>query len=127
MASERRQRQVAGEIQRRVAQLLLYEMKDPRLSFLTVTGVEVNTDLTLARVRYSVLGSESEKRAVAAALAHAHGFIRREVARVVRTRFAPELAFEYDAGPEKADRIERILREVLPHDRGDPGSGPAGA
>lgn len=120
MASEKRRKQVAREIQQRVANLLLFEMKDPRLTSITVTGVEVNADLTLARIRYSVLGTEGQRGAVAVALEHAHGFIRREVARVVRLRLAPQIVFEYDPGAEQAERIEQLLREVLPQ-REQPG------
>ncbi|TAH37882.1 MAG: 30S ribosome-binding factor RbfA [Planctomycetota bacterium] len=123
MATERRQKQVASQIQQRIANLLLFEMNDPRLRFTTVTGVEMSADLTLARIRYSVLGDDGARSAVAAALQHAHGFIRREVAKFVRLRLAPEVVFEYDRGIEKADRIERILREVLPHDAEPPSPG----
>ncbi len=126
MASERRRRQVARQIQERVAELLLYEMKDPRAGFVTITGVEINQDLTLARVRYTVL-EESGRSKVAHMLEHAHGFLRTEVARAVKLRSAPQVVFEYDEGIERAARIDAILDQVLPPDQrvdADPEAGP---
>lgn len=124
MASEIRRKQVASQVQQKIAHLLLFEMNDPRLRFTTITGVEMSADLTLAKVRFSVLGGQGDRNAVSAALDHAHGFIRREVAKAVRLRSAPQIAFEYDQGPAKADRIERILRQVLPHDGDAAAAGP---
>lgn len=130
MASEIRRKQVASQIQQRIARLLLFEMNDPRLRFTTVTGVDMSADLTLAKVRYTVLGGPGDRSAVAGALEHAHGFLRRAVAASVRLRSAPQLVFHYDEGIEKADRIERILREVLPqeapetHEGEPPAAGP---
>ncbi|RMH02357.1 MAG: 30S ribosome-binding factor RbfA [Planctomycetota bacterium] len=117
MASERRRRQIARTIQQRLARVLLYELKDPRADFLTVTGVEINDDLTLARVRYTVLDPSARGR-VAAMLEHAHGFLRRQVAAAVRLRTAPQVVFEYDRGAEAAARIDAILDRVLPREGG---------
>jgi ribosome-binding factor A len=113
MASERRRRQVARQIQERVAEILLFEMKDPRLTFVTITGVELNADLTMARVRYTVL-DPAHRGKVAHMLEHAHGFLRTEVARAVELRSAPQVVFEYDLGVEQAARIDAILDRVLP-------------
>ena len=113
MASERRRRQVARQIQGRVAELLIYEMKDPRASFVTVTGVEINQDLTVARVRYTVLDSRSRSKVVHM-LEHAHGFLRTEVARAIKLRSAPQVVFEYDESIERAARIDAILDRIIP-------------
>ncbi len=113
MANERRRRQVARQIQERIATLLLYEMKDPRRSFVTVTSVELNSDLSVATVRWSVVDS-SERRRVEGMIRHAHGFLRTEIAHAVKLRNAPQLVFRYDEGLERAQRIEEILAEVLP-------------
>ena len=112
MASERRRRQIARRIQQRVAELLLYEIKDPRAALVTVTGVEMNQDLSVARIRYSVYGHEGERRRVQAMLDHARGFLRTEVAKAVRLRNAPQLVFDFDEGALRVERLERILREV---------------
>ncbi|HJM40159.1 MAG TPA: 30S ribosome-binding factor RbfA [Planctomycetota bacterium] len=113
MASERRRKQVARQVQETVATLLLHSMKDPRASFVTVTGVEMNHDLTLATIRYSVLNSKDKPR-VKTLLDHALGFFRTEVARAVKLRSAPKLDFRYDDGSELTERIDKILDRVLP-------------
>ncbi|KAA3607168.1 MAG: 30S ribosome-binding factor RbfA [Planctomycetota bacterium] len=115
MASERRRRQIARQIQERLAMVLLTEMKDPRAAFMTITEVELNGDLSVAKVRYSVLQQKpNDKARVASLLQHAHGFLRTQAARAVDLRQAPELVFEYDEGPERADRIARLIQEVQP-------------
>ena len=80
-------------------------MKDPRASFVTVTGVEMNHDLTLA---------SKDKPRVKTLLDHALGFFRTEVARAVKLRSAPKLDFRYDDGSELTERIDKILDRVLP-------------
>ncbi len=115
MANERRRKQIARRVQARLAQILLYEMKDPRASFLTITEVEMNRDLSIARVRWSTLDPSARSR-IAHMLEHAHGFLRREVAQEVQLRSAPQVVFEYDERIERADRIESILRDLRPKD-----------
>jgi len=113
MASDRRRQQVAQRIRQKVSELLLFEVKDPRASFVTVTGVDVTRDLAVAKVRWSVLDEKHRSR-VEHMLEHARGFFRTEVARDLQLRTAPELRFEYDRGIAQAARIEQVLREVLP-------------
>jgi len=126
MASERRRKQVARRIQQRISEVLLFEVKDPRAAFFTITGVEMNQDLSVARILWSVLGGQGDRAKVESFLAHAHGFLRTEVARAIQLRTAPELVFEYDEGLERADRNGRSLRKVLPEDDGAPPAGPGG-
>lgn len=114
MSTERRRKQVAQRVRERLGYLFLRELKDPRAGFLTITNVEMNADLTVARVRYTVLGGEKERKKTERMLAHAHGFLRTEVAHHLGLRTAPQLVFEYDEGLERASRIEEILHEVLP-------------
>ena len=125
MASERRRKQIARQIQEKIAGLLLFEMKDPRASFVTVTGVDINRDLSVAKVRYTVYGDESDRSRVAHMLEHAHGFLRSQVAAVLKVRQAPQLEFHYDEGVMRADRIEQILRDVLPEGATEEGDQPA--
>ena len=113
MASDIRQRQVAKRIQQRIASLLQHGLKDPRNGFITITGVTITKDLTLATVRWSVF-DPAERPRTESLFAHAHGFLRTEVARDLQLREAPQLVFEYDRGIEHAEKIERILKEVLP-------------
>lgn len=113
MANERRRKQIARRIQAKLAQLLLYEMKDPRSSFITITEVDINADLTVAKVYWSALDASARSK-TAALLKHAAGFLRTEVAQDIQLRSAPQLVFQFDERLGQADRIESILREVLP-------------
>jgi ribosome-binding factor A len=88
------------------------ELKDPRLGFVTVTRVELTSDLGHARVHVSVLGGEEERESSLAALRSAAGFVRREIGRRFRIRHAPEIDFRYDKGIEATDRVARLLDEA---------------
>lgn len=113
MASDKRRHQIEKRIQQRIARILLHEMKDPRIGFVTILGVEINGDLSVAKVRWSVY-DPAERPRTESLFRHAHGFLRSEVARDLQLRSAPQLVFEYDEGQERAERIETILRKVLP-------------
>jgi len=124
MASERRQAQIAKRIQQKISELLLHEIRDPRIGFVTITGVTITRDLTIAKVRWSVL-EEKQKSRVEHMFEHAKGFLRREVAREINIRSAPTLKFEYDQGLAAAARIEEVLRKVLPPEERGPDVPPA--
>jgi ribosome-binding factor A len=113
MATERRRKQIARRIQEKLARILISDMKDPRASFITITGVEVNNDLAVATIQWSTIETRHRSK-VEHMLEHARGFLRTEVARDLNLRTAPRLDFEFDQGLERADRIETLLRGVLP-------------
>lgn len=113
MATERRRKQIARRIQEKLARILISDMKDPRASFITITGVEVNHDLAVATIQWSTIETRHRSK-VEHMLEHARGFLRTEVARDLNLRTAPRLDFEFDQGLERADRIETLLRGVLP-------------
>lgn len=92
-------------------------LKDPRVGFVTVTGVEVTGDLRHARVLYTALGDERERRATAAALRSARAHLRRVIGHQVRIKVLPDLEFEEDRTIESAERIEQLLRELHGGDR----------
>lgn len=87
-------------------------VKDPRVGFVTITAVRVTPDLRQVRVIVSVLGTEEEQEATMEGLASATPFLRSELGRHVRLRYLPELTFERDEAGERADRIERLLRQI---------------
>jgi ribosome-binding factor A len=93
-------------------------LKDPRVGFVTVTGVKVTADLRHARVFYTVLGDESARRGTRAALRSAGPHLRRVLGREVRLKFLPDLVFEEDASIESSARIDELLEEVS-HERED--------
>jgi ribosome-binding factor A len=110
-----------GERMRRVDESLrqvlseaLLELKDPRIGFVTVTGVDTSPDLRQARVYVSVLGSERTRETTLAALAAAHGVLQAKVARELRLKRTPQLTFEYDPSVERGVRMTKLIDELAP-------------
>jgi ribosome-binding factor A len=114
--SIRRADRVADQIRAAIADLLLREIKDPRVGMVTITAVEVTDDLRHARVFFSLLGDHAAQDRSLAGLRSAAGFIRREVAHRLQLRYAPELSFQLDSGPERAQRLTDLLHEHDPDD-----------
>jgi len=112
MPSVLRQKRVADRLQAEISQLIQLEMNDPRLALVTVTVVNIDRELEYANVFVSTVGDEARRKEVMQALGHATGFIRREVARRVQLRRAPELIFHWDPSPEKAEQIAQLLDEI---------------
>jgi ribosome-binding factor A len=108
----RRPEQVAGTIRQVIADALAREVRDPRVGFVTVTGVLVTNDLSHARVMVSVPGDDAEKAKAMEGLQSAAGFLRTRAARSLTTRTVPELHFELDKGFEHAARIEELLQAI---------------
>src|SRR5437868_15045996 len=92
------------------------ELKDPRIGFVTVTGVETSPDLRHARVYVSVLGSEQEQEQSLAALEAAHGVLQGRLARELRLKRTPQLTFEYDPTVERGVRMTQLIDELAPND-----------
>lgn len=88
------------------------KLKDPRVGFVTVTGVEVTPDLRRAVVYYTVLGEEREQKATAAGLRSAGAHLRQVIGGQVRLKVLPALEFRRDEGMERARRVEELLEEV---------------
>ncbi|MFD1953794.1 30S ribosome-binding factor RbfA [Paenibacillus thailandensis] len=107
---------VGEQIKKELSQIIQTELKDPRIGFITVTGVEATSDLSQARVFLSVLGSEEQKEETLKALARATGFIRSELGKRIRLRHTPELIFKFDSSIEYGSRIESLLDQI---NRGD--------
>jgi ribosome-binding factor A len=112
----RRSDQVAETVRQVIADLLLTELRDPRIGFVTVTGVQVTKDLSVATVRVSVMGEPAERAAALEGLQSAAGFLRGRVGKVLTTRIVPELRFELDRGLEHAARINQILGKLKQED-----------
>jgi ribosome-binding factor A len=103
---------LADQIKVIVAEMLERRIKDPRLGFVTVTDVRLTGDSREATVFYTVLGSESDQAATAAALASATGLIRSEVGKQLGMRFTPTVQFVQDAVPESARHIDDLLAQA---------------
>jgi ribosome-binding factor A len=109
----KRLQQVADSIQRILGDVIQHDLKDPRIGFATVVGVEISADLQHATVRISVLGEPEQQRETMAALARARGFMRRRVAEELRhMRFVPELHLHQDTSLDYSMHIDEVLREV---------------
>lgn len=86
------------------------KLKDPRVGFVTITGVKVTPDLRRALVFYTALGNDADRRATAAGLRSATPHLRRVIGHQVRMKTLPDLEFEEDVTIEAADRIERLIQ-----------------
>src|ERR1700726_2088586 len=102
---------------REILALEIQRLKDPRLGFVTVTGVRVTPDLRKARVFYTVLGEEKDHKATRAALRSARPRLRTVVGHEIRMKVTPELEFEEDAAGAHGGRIEEIIARI--HENSD--------
>jgi ribosome-binding factor A len=113
---KRRPERLAALVQQVLADSLTRELKDPRIGFATVTGVEVSPDCTHAEVRVSVLGSDEAKERAMEGLRSATGFLRGRLARTLSTRSTPEIHFVLDRGLEHQARIDHLLDQIKSED-----------
>ncbi len=111
MSSQRPSR-VGEQIREDLTELLTRQVHDPGIGFLTITRVEVTSDLQSARVYYTTLGDAAARKQTARALGRATPFLRRQLGSRLRLRRIPELQFFYDENVERLDRVERILKEL---------------
>ena len=102
-----------NESVRQVLSETLPELKDPRIGFVTVAGVETTTDLRHARVFVSVFGSEKKQQATLDGLAAAHGVLQARIGRELRMKRTPQLTFEYDRTVEEGVRMSKLIDELV--------------
>jgi ribosome-binding factor A len=105
-----------NEAVRQVLSEAVGQLKDPRIGFVTVTGVETSPDLRHARVFVSVFGSAEAQSKSLAGLAAAHGVLQSRLARELRMKRTPQLAFEYDPSVERGVRMTQLIDELAPDD-----------
>jgi ribosome-binding factor A len=103
-----------NEAVRQVLSEAVGELKDPRIGFVTVMGVETSPDLRHARVFVSVLGSEAKREKSLAGLAAAHGVLQARIASELGLKRTPQLAFEYDPTVERGLRVSQLIDELVP-------------
>lgn len=108
-----------NEAIRKVLSESLPTLKDPRIGFVTVTGVRTTTDLAQATVYVSVLGTSQEQGRTLEGLQSAHGVLQARVARELGTRRTPVLAFEYDPAIERGVRLTKLIDELAPSEPED--------
>jgi ribosome-binding factor A len=105
-----------NEAVRQVLSESVPELKDPRIGFVTVTGVQTSTDLRHAKVFVSVLGAERAQRQTLAGLEAAHAVLQGCIARELRLKRTPQLTFEYDPAVERGVRMTKLIDELAPDD-----------
>ena len=115
--------QVAGQVRQEIMEIIQRDLKDPRIGFVSITGIKMSPDFRSARVRVSVLGTEEARKLSLKGLISAKGLIRHELGkRLQNLKGAPDIHFELDPSIEYSVHISKLLREVLPP--GDQGSDP---
>jgi ribosome-binding factor A len=117
--TDHRNARLNEQFKREISQILTGKVRDPRVGHVLLTGVRVTPDLWLARVYFRPLDAERSLEEVQAGLEAAGPFIRRELGKVLRIRRMPELRFLHDTTLDSAQRIEEVLREVLPDSAGE--------
>ena len=115
-----RLKRISELVQRKASEVILYELKDPRMGFVTVTRVKLSGDLRHAVIYFSVVGTDGERSRTEHALQDAKGYVQREIASALRTRVTPSISFEYDASVEGSVRVSRILSELVEEESDDP-------
>ncbi len=116
----KRQLRVAEQIHEVLSELLMFEVRDPRLSDVTVMEVNIDRELMYVDVYVSALSGEEAREETLEALASASGFLRRELGKRIRIQHTPELRFSWDEVLARADRIENLLNSLdIPPDDGE--------
>lgn len=107
-----RTNRVAEQIKKELGIIIQREMKDPRIGFITVTGVEVTNDLSQAKVFISIMGDAEQQAESLRALEKAQGFLRSEIGSRIQMRHVPELVFKRDQSIEYGSKIESIIAQL---------------
>ena len=110
--SYKRADRVSDLLKEEISQMLLREVKDPHIGFITITDVEVSKDLQVAKVYYTILGDEKQLRESAQALNRVSRFIKRQLGKRLRMRYIPDIIFRYDHSLEYGDKIDHILSHL---------------
>ena len=106
---------IAEQIQRELAELIRLEVRDPRVSMITLTGVEVTRDYAHAKVFYTTLKGASEE--MQQGLEHASGFLRKQLTHLIKLRITPQLHFVYDASVERGAHLSQLIEQAIASDQ----------
>lgn len=112
MAKQLRIEKLQELIKQEMSKMLLNDIKDPRIGFVTVTGVEMTGDLREAKIFVSVMGDADKVQSSLDGLNSALGFVRREIGQRIRLRFTPEISFALDTSLDYGDHIQKLLLQV---------------
>jgi ribosome-binding factor A len=109
----RKKERLADAIRAEVSRVILFEMTDPRLGFITVTGVDITGDLKTATVKISILGDEKARAITMSVIRHARGYIQKQIGERIVTRFVPIISFAEDDSVRKSIRLSKALRDAM--------------
>ena len=111
-----RSQRVVEQIHRELAEMIRLEVKDPRVGFITISGVEITPDYAHAKVFFTSMTGEADVPEILQGLRRAGGFLRRELGRRMRIHTIPELHFHYDRSVEEGARLSRLIDDVVRDD-----------
>ena len=112
MSSQLRIEKLQELIKQEMSKMLLREIKDPRIGFVTVTAVEMTGDLREAKIFVSIMGDDEKVQESLKGLQSALGFIRREIGKRIKIRFTPEISFALDTSLDYSEHIQKILLDI---------------
>ncbi|MDX2220086.1 MAG: 30S ribosome-binding factor RbfA [Burkholderiales bacterium] len=114
--NQSRNRRIADQIQRELSELIRLELRDPRVNMVTLTGVEVASDNSHAKVFFTTLGNDAQIQSCAHGLGRAAGFLRSQLAARLSIRTVPVLHFEFDASIDRGMRLSKLIDEAIADD-----------
>jgi ribosome-binding factor A len=124
MTTFKRADRVADLIKAELSDILLKQIRDPRIGSITITGTKVTDDLRLAKVFFVAMGKDAVEPEIQKGLEKATGFLKRELGKRLQLRFVPDLIFKVDPSFAYGHRIDRLLSQIHgeteDHDRKDP-------
>jgi ribosome-binding factor A len=121
MTSFKRSERVADLLQVEISDILLKQIRDPRIGRVTITGVKVSDDLRLAKVYFVEMAKDTPGDDARQGLMNAAGYLKRELGKRLNLRFVPDLVFYLDKSFAYSSRIERLLKEIHAEETGDAG------
>jgi ribosome-binding factor A len=113
-----RSERVEGQLRKEISKILLEDLKDPRIGFVTITRIELTGDLRYARIYFSILGDDKAKEESLKGIKSSIGFIRKLIAERIKLRYVPELYFKLDNSLEYSINLEKTFERIR-HERKD--------
>ncbi len=117
MSNQLRIEKLQELIKQEVGKMLLMDIKDSRIGFVTVTGVEMTGDLREAKIYVSIMGNDEQIKSSLEGLNSALGYIRREIGKRIKIRFTPEISFALDKSLDYSEHIQKLLLKVQAEER----------
>lgn len=111
MSSYRPER-VGEQIHKETTRLLMYNIKDPRVAMVTITGVQMSRDICSAKIYFTISDKTADRKSVLKGLKSAAPFIRRELGKTLQLRFVPNIFFKYDESIDYGQKIDALLHQV---------------